>query len=205
MGGIWGGTWGGTGASTALDNLASVAINTSLLSDTDVTDDLGSNTKQWRKVYTPAIAFPATQTTDANANTLDDYEEGIYTATLTPETSGTITLDSSMNILSYTKIGRVVHVQGNIVVASVSDPVGRLKLNLPFTATDLAGRSDSPSGSVIPHGLTAAINVPTVWIAFNTLTTAYIDEFDGTNYAIALAAKVQANTQFVIGLSYIVE
>lgn len=39
------------GASTALDNLASVAINTALLSDTDATDDLGSNTKQWKDLY----------------------------------------------------------------------------------------------------------------------------------------------------------
>lgn len=33
------------GATTALDNLASVAINTSLISDTTNTDDLGSSTK----------------------------------------------------------------------------------------------------------------------------------------------------------------
>lgn len=39
------------GANTALSNLASVAINTSLISDTDVTDDLGSLTLAWRKLY----------------------------------------------------------------------------------------------------------------------------------------------------------
>ena len=38
----------GGGASTALDNLASVAINTSLISDTDNTDDLGSAAKKWK-------------------------------------------------------------------------------------------------------------------------------------------------------------
>lgn len=42
---------GGGGANTALSNLAAVAINTSLISDTDNTDDLGSATKQWRKLY----------------------------------------------------------------------------------------------------------------------------------------------------------
>jgi hypothetical protein len=41
----------GGGASTALDNLASVAINTSLLSDTDDTDDLGSTAKFWKRLY----------------------------------------------------------------------------------------------------------------------------------------------------------
>ena len=39
------------GANTALSNLASVAINTSLLSDTADTDDLGSATKEWRSLY----------------------------------------------------------------------------------------------------------------------------------------------------------
>lgn len=38
-------------ASTALSNLASVAINTSLVSDTDNTDDLGSSAITWRRAY----------------------------------------------------------------------------------------------------------------------------------------------------------
>ena len=39
------------GATAALDNLASVAINTSLLSDTADTDDLGSTSKEWANLY----------------------------------------------------------------------------------------------------------------------------------------------------------
>ncbi len=42
---------GGAGANTALSNLASVAINTSLISDTDNTDDLGSDAIRWRDLY----------------------------------------------------------------------------------------------------------------------------------------------------------
>ena len=44
-------TLGGGGASLALDNLASVAINTSLLPATDDAIDLGSPSKQWRDIY----------------------------------------------------------------------------------------------------------------------------------------------------------
>lgn len=40
---------GSTGATTALDNLASVAINTSLISDTNNTDDIGSTGIRWKK------------------------------------------------------------------------------------------------------------------------------------------------------------
>lgn len=39
------------GATAALDNLASVAINTSLISDADNTDDLGDSTHDWKNVY----------------------------------------------------------------------------------------------------------------------------------------------------------
>lgn len=42
---------GGGGANTALSNLASVAINTSLISDADNTDDLGSTGNAWKDVY----------------------------------------------------------------------------------------------------------------------------------------------------------
>lgn len=42
-------------ANKALSNLASVAINTSLVSDTDNTDDLGSSTKAWKDVYAASI------------------------------------------------------------------------------------------------------------------------------------------------------
>jgi len=40
-----------TAATTALDNLASVAINTTLVSDTNNTDDLGTSSIAWRKAF----------------------------------------------------------------------------------------------------------------------------------------------------------
>jgi hypothetical protein len=41
----------GTGATVALDNIASCAINTSLVSDADNTDDLGSPAVSWKRVF----------------------------------------------------------------------------------------------------------------------------------------------------------
>jgi len=49
----------GSGANTALSNLASVAINTSLISDTDSTDDLGSSTIAWRNLYVDKVLSTA--------------------------------------------------------------------------------------------------------------------------------------------------
>ena len=57
----------------------------------------------------------------------------MYTATLTPQGSGTITLQSAWNKLGYTRVGNKVHVHGNIIVDSVSSPVGtNIALNLPY-------------------------------------------------------------------------
>jgi hypothetical protein len=45
------------GANATLSNLASTAINTSLISDTDNTDDLGSSSKQWKDLYVNGISY----------------------------------------------------------------------------------------------------------------------------------------------------
>lgn len=50
-------------ASVALDNLSSVAINTSLVSDTDNTDDLGTTLKKWANLFVTTIGATATRVT----------------------------------------------------------------------------------------------------------------------------------------------
>jgi hypothetical protein len=100
------------------------------------------------------IDFSATPGT-GTSELLADYEEGAYVATLTPETSGTIPLNDNFNTLSYTKVGRVVTVQGQIQTFNPVLPVGaNFALNLPFTPVDLpelAGRG----GTVINYQFTA--------------------------------------------------
>jgi hypothetical protein len=78
----------------------------------------------------------------AAANALDDYEEGTWTITATPSTSGSITLGTNGG--TYTKIGRQVTCVGRAVVGSVSSPVGAYVIvgGLPFTSLNLvAGQS----------------------------------------------------------------
>ena len=58
----------GAGASTALSNLASVAVNTSLVSDTNNTDDLGSSSIAWKDLYlTGAIKTGSTTALKVNS------------------------------------------------------------------------------------------------------------------------------------------
>jgi hypothetical protein len=70
----------------------------------------------------------------AAANALDDYEEGTFAPTATMSISGSLTLKSSFNDLSYIKIGTLVTIVGQLRIDSVSSPVGNVILTLPFTA-----------------------------------------------------------------------
>jgi hypothetical protein len=76
------------------------------------------------------IKFPATQSASTNANTLDDYEEGSWTPTITMA-SGTSTGNSTS--AQYIKIGRQVTV---IVYVSLGTTSGGAEINfiggLPF-------------------------------------------------------------------------
>jgi hypothetical protein len=84
------------------------------------------------------IAFPATQNASANANTLDDYEEGTFTPTISGSTSagtGTYTTQSG----SYTKIGRQVSFRLQVFWSAHTGTGGLLVTSLPFTCSGIGG------------------------------------------------------------------
>jgi len=105
------------------------------------------------------IKFPATQASSANANVLDDYEEGVFDVTVTTG-SGSLTVNSSVNNCAYTKIGRVVHVQGLISFSAISSPSGDVYLDgLPFVnASGLGEGAPYQAGSVYMTGANTAVN-----------------------------------------------
>ena len=78
------------------------------------------------------ITFPATPVAATDVNTLDDYEEGTWAATITPQTSGTITLSADTG--HYVKIGKQVVINSKLTVSAVSTPLGHVKISLPFTS-----------------------------------------------------------------------
>jgi len=79
------------------------------------------------------IAFPNTQVASSDINTLDDYEEGTYTPTLTSD-SGTYTYTSTG---SYTKVGRMVYFAAQAVVTGGSG-TGNAYIGVPFTSNSSA-------------------------------------------------------------------
>jgi hypothetical protein len=87
------------------------------------------------------ISFAATSNySDMTSELLDDYEEGVYDATISCA-SGSITLYTSYTRLRYTKIGRQVHIHGKLAITSVSSPSGATNLNLPFASANDTNRS----------------------------------------------------------------
>ena len=96
-------------------------------------------------------------TDTASANAMDDYEEGNWTAAFTCGGGGTIAPNASYDQMNYTKIGRVVHVSGNVDGFTVSSPTGSLTMTgLPFAIDDTAERSDRGCFVFNAHGLVSA-------------------------------------------------
>lgn len=77
------------------------------------------------------IAFPVTQNPSSDPNTLDDYEVGTYTPTVT-SSLGTITTIVTNG--AYVKIGDLVFFRAGCLISNNGTGAGSLNFTLPFTA-----------------------------------------------------------------------
>jgi hypothetical protein len=90
------------------------------------------------------ITFPATQVACSNANTLDDYEEGTWTPTVSTFTGATFTY-GAITGGTYIKVGRWMYLMAVMTVASKSggsagDAV-MINIPIPAGAADILGIS----------------------------------------------------------------
>lgn len=76
------------------------------------------------------IAFPATQNASSDANTLDDYEEGTWTPTVS---SGGFNSSTSIQLATYTKVGNRVTVSADFGVTGTGNSSEMRIGGLPFT------------------------------------------------------------------------
>jgi len=94
----------------------------------------------------------ASNDSEMTSELLDDYEEGLATMAFSPG-AGSITINTSYEKLSYTKIGRMVHMNGQLAASAISSlgTGNYLQITgLPFAAENLddnAGRC----GFHVPH------------------------------------------------------
>ena len=95
------------------------------------------------------ITFPATQVPSADANTLDDYEEGTWTPTIQGlSTAGTASYTARHGF--YTKIGNLVTLNFYIAYNSATGTGGFSITGLPFAS---AGSNNFSAGAVMTQGL----------------------------------------------------
>jgi hypothetical protein len=82
------------------------------------------------------ITFPATQSASTDANTLDDYEEGTFTATLKGSTTDpTIAVTTTG---TYTKVGRLVYINIAFDNVNTTGAAGEVTVTgLPFTTSNI--------------------------------------------------------------------
>jgi hypothetical protein len=112
------------------------------------------------KVFADAALYPTNAVPLNRVDYLAQYQiqsnfVSVYTVTMTPSTSGTITLEPAINTGGYSKNGRLVHVQGSVTVASVSSPVGTsVLISLPYVISDLDEQGEKIGGVVIQSSAT---------------------------------------------------
>lgn len=129
---------------------------------------------------------------------LSDYEEGTWTPSLNAGTSGTIT--STDRAGRYTKIGRTVVVEGYINIASVSSPVGDLRITgLPFNIQNSA----PGAGSAFVYGFANSPAATAIQMfAQGGLDYAVIRGFSDGTQVSGYAANAKANAGMQFQLTY---
>jgi hypothetical protein len=89
-------------ATLALDNLAAVAVNTAIISDTDITDDFGTGDIRWKDVYAQGIraGLTAFDTTTISAR---DVDGAAWTDFITVTSSNTPTCVIASDVTATTQ------------------------------------------------------------------------------------------------------
>lgn len=123
------------------------------------------------KLNSGQLTFPSVQNASADANTLDDYEEGSWT----PSVGGTATYIARSG--SYTKIGRIVHIRGSIQINVLGTGSQSLISDLPFTA------------AAVDHGISFG-----TYTSLATAVTALFGRVNASADTVSLFGPIAAST-----------
>ena len=171
----------------------------------DAAQDLGASSVRWRNLYLSGGVYLGGT---GSSNHLDDYEEGLYQPTITGGTSGTMTTGDSATYLAYTKVGRMVHVQGQIHITA-STAVGVILVSLPFASgdtTDLVERS--AGGGVIFDSSSGGVTFPTntvdccPYVSTNTSAFQFRVSISGAGAASLTDSHIGVNDRFAVSITY---
>ncbi len=107
------------------------------------------------------IVFPATQSSSADGNTLDDYEEGTFTPVWTGTSSGTVT--TGVILGRYVKVGSLVTIWVSFVNPSATTMSGDWRISLPFTVSSFSAYITGSVGYARYIPTIAGCSQLTVW------------------------------------------
>ena len=194
---------GGTGVTTSTGSVNNVLSTSPTLTTPIITTTIGVGGAT-PSASGAGITFPATQSASSDANTLDDYEEGTFTVTLTCGTSGTITVDASFKTLAYTKIGRMVSISGTFSTSAISSPTGTLRMNgLPFAQG--TGNQFRGGGGYFLNGAAVTATTSSVWAGVSASTSINLYTRNAAGSVTSNAADITAATDFFINLTYMTD
>lgn len=158
-----------------------------------VVDDTGHVTS-----FGGNIKFPGTMVPSANANTLDDYEEGTFTAALGENAGSNYTLSTSD--CRYTKVGRLVTCEILLIWTSIGAVgAGRLCVkSMPFAA----GAGRSPGSFGFCAGLdTQSLQLVGLMVSSET-EVRLLRLVDNSNGTDVLSNTSGATGEFQFGITY---
>jgi len=147
------------------------------------------------------IDFSATSdVTGATSELLDDYEEGVHT--MVPNSN--LVLTSSAAVCRYTKIGRVVHVEGLIDVDTVSG-TDSVVISMPFTsaANPTNGVTHAVAATRYAYVDTGDTGIVAFWAAGGSSLGFRTVNDDGASSTIT-NAELAANSYFQFNITTVV-
>ncbi len=173
-------TQAGTNAFTGTDSFANNALN----------------------LLVGQIAFPAIQSPSADANTLDDYEEGTWTPVIGGD-AGTLGQTYSIQAGAYVKIGQFVCCYGRAQLTVLGTVTGNVQIQgLPFTALNAANQF---GGAAIGFfsGLTTSIVFMASRIIINsTAATLGVMTAAATSLSNLAQADLSNSTGLIFAFTY---
>jgi hypothetical protein len=147
------------------------------------------------------VQFPATQSASADANTLDDYEEGTWTPTITFN-GLSVGVTYTTQLGRYTKIGNLVNASCYIILSSKGSSTGGVSVNnLPFTTNTTSNYFQA--AAVWATVLTATVGGYTAYAGPNSVYANI--EYTGTGTSASLInTNVNNTSQFMLNITYAV-
>jgi hypothetical protein len=144
------------------------------------------------------ITFPATQSASTDANTLDDYEEGTWTPSLTFAT-GSTGMTYSIRSGTYVKVGNLVTVAGRILLTAKGSSTGYCQIEgLPFAGQVISGAGGGGGGVMYINAMSGLTNI--FLPQYNTVMS--VVTFTSTAYAYLTEANFTNSSSFYFYCTY---